>query len=136
MSTDDTDLLGNSIEVVNEISNILSTDNLHEESLSSKFAVGKGFAARVIDLNISAGCASMHVPGVGVKQFHFSNLYDGISSQSAVYSTSANDSIVAALNGFNSCILCYGQTGKLKPLSNLCVFIINSKFNSSSNFIH
>ena len=129
MSSDESDRVGNSVDLANE--DKINVENQCEESSSSKFAVGKGFAARVIDLNAVAGCASMHVPGVGVKQFHFSNLFDGISTQSIVYSSCASDSIVAALNGFNSCILCYGQTGKYKDCIDfliydlkLCYFLI------------
>ena len=87
----------------------------NDSNFNSKFSTPKNATARVIDLNEKVGCASLHVPGTGVKQFHFSNLYDGESSQSSVYSNSACDSVVAALNGYNSCILCYGQTGKYSP---------------------
>ena len=123
MSSDESDRVGSSVDLSNEDKN--NMENHSEEGLSSKFAVGKGFAARVIDLNAAAGCASMHVPGVGVKQFHFSNLFDGISTQSIVYSSCASDSIVAALNGFNSCILCYGQTGKDKDCIDFLLVIAN-----------
>ena len=123
MSSDESDRVGSSVDLSNEDRN--NMENHSEEGLSSKFAVGKGFAARVIDLNAAAGCSSMHVPGVGVKQFHFSNLFDGTSTQSVVYSSCASDSIVAALNGFNSCILCYGQTGKDKDCIDFLLVIAN-----------
>lgn len=79
---------------------------------NSKFASSKGNTARVIDVNEKAGCVSMHIPGSGVRPFNFNNLYDGLTTQKKVYENSANDSVIAALNGYNSCILCYGQTGK------------------------
>ena len=73
-----------------------------------------GDVARVIDVNESRGCVSMHVPGNGVRPFFFNHAYEGHASQQAVYATCAADSVVASLNGFNACVLCYGQTGSGK----------------------
>lgn len=85
----------------------------HNDDGGSRFGKN-GDTARVIDVNEDKGCVSMHVPGMGVRPFHFSNLYDGHASQQTVFDTSASDSITAALNGFNACVLCYGQTGSGK----------------------
>ena len=52
----------------------------------------------------------MHVPGMGVRPFFFSSLYDGQASQQIVFDNSACDAVLAALNGFNACVLLYGQT--------------------------
>ena len=93
-----------------------NVDKSNEENSGHKFSSDKGSKARVLDVNEREGCASMHVPGQGIKLFHYSNLYDGITTQSSVYSNSATDSVVAALNGFNSCILCYGQTGAYRQI--------------------
>lgn len=89
-------------------------DRAHENS-SDRFSSSKGTTARVIDINAQAGCLTMHIAGMGVRPFHFSNLYDGNASQSSVYYSSSSDSVAAALNGYNSCVLCYGQTGKNTP---------------------
>jgi hypothetical protein len=78
--------------------------------------------ARIIDISstrtnkVSGGTStssvSMHIPGMGVRPFYFSNVFDEESSQIEVFELGAMASISAAMNGFNSCILCYGQTGK------------------------
>jgi Kinesin motor domain len=86
-------------------------DRTHQNS-SDRFSFTKHTTARVIDINAKAGCLTMHIAGMGVRPFHFSNLYDGDASQSSVYYSSSSDSVAAALNGYNSCVLCYGQTGK------------------------
>jgi hypothetical protein len=44
----------------------------------------------------------MHVPGMGVRNFQFAQLYDGMAPQNTIYNGSASDSVVAALNGYVS----------------------------------
>jgi hypothetical protein len=51
---------------------------------------------------------------MGVRNFQFAQLHDGMAPQNTIYNGSASDSVVAALNGYNSCVLCYGQTGSGK----------------------
>ena len=78
---------------------------------SSRFSKnGTHESARVIDVNENKGCASMHVPGMGVRPCFFSSLYDGDASQQKVFDNSACDAVSAALTGFNACVLHYGQT--------------------------
>ena len=88
-----------------------SRSDRSQEKSSDRVLSSRSATARVIDVNGKAGCLTMHVAGMGVRPFHFSNLYDGDASQSSVYYSSASDSVAAALNGYNSCVLCYGQTG-------------------------
>lgn len=71
-------------------------------------------SARVVDINDKKSCVSMHIGGAGVRNFSFACVNDGSTNQSKTYQTSAQDSIMAALNGFNSCLLAYGQTGSGK----------------------
>lgn len=56
----------------------------------------------------------MYVEGAGLRSFTFSGAYDGTASQEDVYIGAGRDAVLAALNGFNSCLLCYGQTGSGK----------------------
>jgi hypothetical protein len=88
----------------------------HEHAYNNRFGpTSKGaHAARVIDINESKARIAMHVAGTGVRPFQFANVYDGGASQRAVFEGSVGDSVVAALNGFNACVLCYGQTGSGK----------------------
>ena len=56
----------------------------------------------------------LFVPGLGIRPFHFSGVYNPQCEQRDVYESTARDSVLAALNGFNACLLCYGQTGSGK----------------------
>ena len=58
--------------------------------------------------------AVMYVPGLGVKSFVFNRVFNGEANQFNVYEEAAHRPIIAALNGFNACIICYGQTGSGK----------------------
>lgn len=44
---------------------------------------------------------------MGVRNFQFAQLYDGATTQNAIYSGSASDSVVASLNGLVTLILIY-----------------------------
>lgn len=77
----------------------------------------KNEVARVVEVNDKASFVSMHVPGTGVRPFHFSNVYTPTITQEIVYEKTARDSVEAALNGCNACVLCYGQTGSGKTYS-------------------
>jgi hypothetical protein len=70
--------------------------------------------ARLVEVNSNAHFVSMHVPGTGVRPFHFSTVYAANHdyAQEEMYQQTTRDSIQAVLNGNNACILCYGQTGK------------------------
>ena len=71
-------------------------------------------SARILDTNQKKSCVTMHVPGSGVRPFHFNNVFVDKTRQQQVYNDSARDLVTAALNGMNSCLLCYGQTGSGK----------------------
>ena len=77
--------------------------------------------AGIVEVNDRSACVTMHVPGAGVKPFHYSAVHKGDATQQQVYEKSAQGAVAAALNGFNACIMCYGQTGKR---SNCCVCVI------------
>jgi hypothetical protein len=57
------------------------TDENIANYTKGKFSSMIGKTARVISVDEKNGCASMHVPGMGVRPFHFSNLFDGAASQ-------------------------------------------------------
>ena len=79
----------------------------HYNSISKKVE-----RAGIVEINDASATVSMHVPGVGVRPYHYSAVHKGSATQQAVYERSAQDAVAAALNGFNSCVMCYGQTGK------------------------
>ena len=58
--------------------------------------------------------AVMFVPGAGVRPFHFARVFPPEATQCAVYADAARSSVLAALNGYNACVMCYGQTGSGK----------------------
>ena len=68
--------------------------------------------AGIVEVNDRTSCVTMHVPGAGVRPFHYAAVHTGEATQQQVYRRSAQDAVAAALNGFNACIMCYGQTGK------------------------
>lgn len=57
---------------------------------------------------------AMYQPGVGVRPFVFTRVFDEGCAQEDVYEQACRGSVCAALNGFNACMLCYGQTGSGK----------------------
>ena len=62
-------------------------------------------------LSVQQGKAVMYVPGQGFRPFHFGAVFGEDSGQEAVWRHSAHDAVIGALNGFNACLICYGQTG-------------------------
>ena len=74
----------------------------------------KDTSARILETSREKACVTMHVPGSGVRPFHFNNVFIDKSNQQTIYNDSARDLVTAALNGMNSCLLCYGQTGSGK----------------------
>jgi hypothetical protein len=73
----------------------------------------KNEVARVVEVNKDQNYISMHIPGSGVRPFHFSYVHDAKIKQANLYETTIKESISSVLNGCNACIMCYGQTGKL-----------------------
>eukprot|EP00605_Chrysophyceae_sp_TOSAG23-4_P002725 GSChrysophyteH1.ASY1.ANO1.3004.1 assembled CDS len=69
---------------------------------------------RLIDVSEKKCEVNMHVGGVGVRTFNYSNVFDGSTTQTHLYDSMLRSSISHLMNGFNSCILCYGQTGSGK----------------------
>jgi len=81
-------------------------------------AAGKERRARVRLLQVRPPTSvAMLQPGVGVRPFIFSRVFDDKASQADVYGSAARGAVTAALNGFNACVLCYGQTGSGKTHS-------------------
>lgn len=78
-----------------------------EESASKKAEL-----ARVVEINSQQSFVSMHIPGSGVRPFHYSYVYNTKIKQMELYEKSVKESISSVLNGCNACIMCYGQTGK------------------------
>ena len=70
--------------------------------------------ARVVDVNSQNKTVAMHVPGAGIRPFHFNKVFPGLCEQKQVYEESVQDLVLNTLNGFNTCLLCYGQTGSGK----------------------
>jgi hypothetical protein len=91
-----------------------------EEDVMYRRASKHGECARIVEVNAASAFVSVHVPGSGVQPFHFHAVHENNSGQAEVYDISVQEAIGAALNGCNSCVLCYGQTGKHHPLSSSC----------------
>ena len=87
---------------------------------------------KIVDVNTKNSFVSMHIPGQGVKSFHYKKVFhekgvttgggrDGLSaaynSQANVYKKSTRESVLSVMNGYNACILCYGQTGSGKTFT-------------------
>ena len=69
---------------------------------------------RVIAVDNKHSVCALYVPGIGLRPFHFANVFSDTNDQQYIYHRVAEYSVVATLNGFNSCLLCYGQTGSGK----------------------
>ena len=83
-----------------------------EEQTDGLHGGKKKDVVRIVDVNEEKAAVSLHVPGLGVRPFLFNSVFDGSSSQDKVYQNTLLDTVSAVLNGYNACILCYGQTGK------------------------
>ena len=83
--------------------------DIRSENLDDIFKARKNETARVVDISKPKSTISLNVPGAGIKSFQFMNVFDENASQSNVYNQSIQEMVVAMLNGFNSCVLCYGQ---------------------------
>ena len=89
-----------------------NASDLQDNRMSSSFVSKKIERAGIVEINDKTACVAMHIPGAGVKPFHYSSVLKGEASQRHVYEKSAQDAIVSILNGFNAAIMCYGQTGE------------------------
>jgi len=81
---------------------------------AGSFADDDGAAGRAKVLAVTPTRAVMFVPGAGVRPFHFAHVFSPKATQDAVYANAARGSVLAALNGYNACLMCYGQTGSGK----------------------
>ena len=75
--------------------------------------------AKVLDISSSNSCISMNVPGSGVRPFYFARVFEEKCKQQEVYERAARDLVGSCLNGFNSCLLCYGQVPIISPCLSL-----------------
>jgi hypothetical protein len=100
--------------------NLLNTDDTNpfidpfDDFLNDKKKNKKNEVARVVEVNKYQNYVSMHIPGSGIRPFHFSYVHDAKIKQVNLYETTIKESISSVLNGCNSCIMCYGQTGSGK----------------------
>ena len=85
-------------------------DSSRHSSTSSK----KAEVSRVVEVNNQQNFVSMHIPGSGVRPFHYSYVYNTNMKQIEIYENTIKESISSVLNGCNSSIMCYGQTGSGK----------------------
>eukprot|EP01041_Mallomonas_annulata_P001896 gene1896-3673_t len=110
----DNNNIDNSEDNSTENSDIECNKDYQEESNSrwrKKFGAAEGNLPRVLDVNREGACVSMSCPGAGIKPFNFFSVFPGNCLQKDVYENGAKDLVAGVLNGFNSCLLCYGQTG-------------------------
>ena len=84
----------------------------HRLLLSGGGGGGGGPSPKV--LAVTSTRTDMFVPGAGVRPFHFARVFSPEATQVAVYADAAKGSVLAALNGYNACLMCYGQTGSGK----------------------
>jgi hypothetical protein len=79
----------------------------------------KGEVARLVEVSEGQGFVSMHIPGSGIRAFHFTKVHSSEANQEKIYENSIRESVSSVLNGCNACILCYGQTGSGKTYTYL-----------------
>ena len=114
----------------------LEKENLPIESKKLAFESLKvSDSSKIVDINTSKSFVSMHIPGQGIKSFHHSKVFHSKptdkadfsfatlaangyrrapvsqNSQQYVYENATMESIFSLMNGYNACLLCYGQTG-------------------------
>jgi uncharacterized protein YchJ len=85
--------------------------NFEEFDIESSFQSKKAERAGIVEIDTAGSTVCMHVPGVGVRPYHYAAVHAGTATQLEVYERSAQDAVCAVLNGHNSCVMCYGQTG-------------------------
>ena len=81
-----------------------------DDKFLSRWGKVKNDTARIIDVSGSKACVCMNVPGTGVRPFYFNKVFPSQERQVSIYNKYARDIVVAAVNGQNGCLLCYGQT--------------------------
>jgi hypothetical protein len=87
-------------------------DMTRDDDDDKKKPTQKAETARLVDINQSNSFVSMHIPGSGVRPFHFANVLGHDVQQEQIYQRTTHDSVTAVLNGNNACVMCYGQTGE------------------------
>lgn len=93
----------------NVSANLKSSTNLHNDTIH----MSQKDPPRIVDINDQSNFVAMHVPGTGVQSYHFCKVFTSEAKQTEVFDTVVKDSLFSVLNGRNSCVLCYGQTGKI-----------------------
>lgn len=83
---------------------------------SSRWRKNTTESARIIDISKEKSSVVMNVPGTGLKPFYFNHVFPDKDSQLSIYRESAQDLVIASINGVNGCLLCYGQTGSGKVI--------------------
>ena len=69
---------------------------------------------KIIEISNMDNKVVAYQPGKGIKQFIHGKCFDQTSRQSDIYSEIISESILMALNGSDSTVMCYGQTGSGK----------------------
>jgi len=68
-------------------------------------------SSKVVEVSNRKAQVTMCSPGVGIRHFNYSKVFEASGSQDEVYGHGARDLVTSVVNGFNACFLCYGQTG-------------------------
>lgn len=84
-----------------------------DEEVEEDYVAPRRDGARVLAVQPPTKVA-MFQPGAGVRPFIFARVFGGEDSQAALYEHGTRGAVVAALNGFNACVMCYGQTSSGK----------------------
>eukprot|EP01042_Synura_sphagnicola_P003349 gene3349-4148_t len=71
-------------------------------------------SSKVVEVSNRKAQVTMCSPGVGIRHFNYSKVFEASGSQDEVYGHGARDLVTSVVNGFNACFLCYGQTGSGK----------------------
>jgi len=101
---------------VNEINGDISSRGCFEDGSGngSRWRKSVKETARIVDVSAERKSVTMHIPGTGIRPFHFNKVFPGSTRQKQVYEESVQNLVAQTLNGFNTCLLCYGQTGSGK----------------------
>jgi hypothetical protein len=109
-------LFGNQENLFMNFNNLLAPHQQQQQQ-QQQLLPGQGKkaeVARVVEVNNNQSFISMHIPGSGVRPFHYSYVYDTKMKQTDIYESSVKESVSSVLNGCNASIMCYGQTGSGK----------------------
>ena len=94
----------------NQVSNEVTMNESNKGICTSRWGKMKAEKPKIIDVSGQKSCVTMNVPGSGVRPFYYNKVFPAKEPQLGIYNKYARDIVVAALNGQNGCLLCYGQT--------------------------